>query len=131
MRVDKLIERNFSTIRLDASLGDLVKVIEHSNRNIYPVIDDEDNFYGMVILENIREVMFNTDKYETSYVRNLMVKPQLTIYPGESMDSVVHKFHRSGKFNIPVLKEGKYIGFVSRARVFSSYRQMLRQWSED
>ncbi|MBT3242069.1 MAG: chloride channel protein [Bacteroidetes bacterium] len=131
MRVDKLIERNFSTIRLDASLGDLVKVIAHSNRNIYPVIDDEDNFYGMVILENIREVMFITDKYETSYVRNLMVKPQLTIYPGESMDSVVQKFHRSGKFNIPVLKEGKYIGFVSRARVFSSYRQMLRQWSED
>ncbi len=131
MRVDKLIERNFSTIRLDASLGDLVEVIARSNRNIFPVIDDESNFYGMVILDNIRDVIFKTEQYETTYVRNLMVKPSVIIEPGESMDSVALKFQRSGKFNIPVIKEGKYVGFVSRARVFSSYRTLLKQWSED
>jgi CIC family chloride channel protein len=60
-----------------------------------------------------------------------MVKPEVVIEPGESMDSVAQKFHRSGKFNIPVIKDGHYIGFVSRARVFSSYRTLLRQWSED
>ena len=131
MRVDKLIERNFSTIRLDASLRDLVKIIEHSNRNIFPVIDDDNNFYGMVILENIREVMFQNEVYDTTFVRNLMIKPSVVIEPGESMDSVAQKFHRSGKFNIPVLKDGKYEGFVSRAKVFSSYRTLLKQWSED
>lgn len=131
MRVDKLIERNFSTIKLDASLRDLVDVIAHSNRNIFPVLDDDNNFYGMVIMDNIREVMFKTEQYDKTFVRNLMVKPSVTIEPGESMDSVAQKFHRSGKFNIPVLKGTEYVGFVSRARVFSSYRQLLRQWSED
>lgn len=131
MRVDKLIERNFSTVRLDANLGDLVQVIAHSNRNIFPVVDDENNFYGMVVLDHVREVMFKTELYETSFARNLMIKPAVTIEPGESMDSVAQKFHRSGKFNIPVIQDGKYVGFVSRARVFSSYRQLLKQWSED
>jgi len=131
MRVDKLIERNFDTVRLDASLGDLVKIIAKSRRNIYPVVDDEMNFYGMVILDDIREIMFRTDLYDDTYVRNLMVKPLWTIEPGESMEIVAQKFHESGKYNIPVIKDGKYIGFVSRARVFSSYRQLLRQWSED
>lgn len=131
MRVDKLIERNFSTIRLDATLGQLVDVIAQSKRNIFPVIDDDQNFYGMVVLDHIREIMFQTERYEDTFVRNLMIKPAVVIEPGESMDSVVQKFHRSGKFNIPVLDKGKYIGFVSRARVFSSYRQLLKQWSED
>lgn len=131
MRVDKLIERNFSTIRLDASLGDLVKIIAHSSRNIFPVIDDDSNFYGMVILDSIRDVMFNTELYDNTYVRNLMILPSVTIEPGESMDSVAQKFHHSGKYNIPVIKDSKYVGFVSRARVFSSYRQLLRQWSEE
>jgi len=131
MRVDKLVERNFSTVRLDANLGDLVKIIANSHRNIFPVVDDDNNFYGMVILENIREVMFRTDEYDRTFVRNLMIKPSVVIEPGESMESVAQKFHRSGKFNIAVLKDGKYEGFVSRAKVFSSYRTMLRQWSED
>ena len=131
MRVDKLIERNFTTIRLDANLGQLVEVIAHSNRNIFPVIDDDQNFYGMVVLDHIREIMFKTELYEETWVRNLMIKPVVVIEPGESMDSVAQKFHRSGKFNIPVIQHGKYVGFVSRARVFSSYRQLLKQWSED
>ncbi len=131
MRVDKLIERDFDTIRLDASLGNLAGIIAKSKRNIYPVIDDDNHFYGMVILDDIREIMFRTDLYESTFVRNLMIKPMVTIEPGESMESVAQKFHKSGKYNIPVMKDGKYIGFVSRAKVFSSYRQLLRQWSED
>ncbi len=131
MRVDKLIERDFDTIRLDATLGDLAIVIAKSKRNIYPVVDDDNHFYGMVILDDIREIMFRTDLYESTYVRNLMIKPMVTFEPGESMESVAQKFHKSGKYNIPVLKNQKYIGFVSRARVFSSYRQLLRKWSED
>lgn len=131
MQVDKLIERNFDTVRLDATLGDLARILARSKRNIYPVVDDENHFYGMVILDDIREIMFRTDLYETTFVRNLMVKPIWTIEPGENMESVAQKFHESGKYNIPVIKNNKYIGFVSRARVFSAYRQLLRQWSED
>lgn len=131
MQVDKLIERNFDTVRLDASLGDLARIIATSKRNIYPVVDDENHFYGMVVLDDIREIMFRTDLYDDTFVRNLMIRPLVTIIPGEGMESVAQKFHESGKYNIPVLENNKYVGFVSRARVFSSYRQLLRQWSED
>ncbi len=131
LNVDKLIERNFDTVKLDASLGDLAHIIAKSKRNIYPVIDDENYFYGMVVLDDIREIMFRTDLYDNTFVRNLMIKPLFTIEPGEGMESVAQKFQESSKYNIPVIRDKKYVGFVSRARVFSSYRQLLRQWSED
>jgi CIC family chloride channel protein len=131
MKVDKLIETNFSPVKLDASLGDLVDVIAHSKRNIYPVVDDENNFYGVLNMDNVRDIMFKPEYYETVFIRNLMSKSQTTINPGEIMEDVAHKFHQSNDFNIPVLDNGKYVGFVSRARLFSSYRSMLKKWSED
>jgi len=131
MKVDKLIETNFSTIRLDASLGDLVRVISKSRRNIYPVVDDENNYYGAVNMDNVREIMFTPELYETIFIRNLMTKSKYSIEPGEIMEEVARKFHQSSDFNIPVLDHGKYVGFVSRARLFSSYRSLLKKWSED
>jgi len=131
MKVDKLIENNFDTVKLDATLGDLVRVISVSKRNIYPVVDDEMTFYGMVILDDVRSIIFNQEKYEDTFVRNLMVKPKYTIDPDDTVEDVAQKFHLSGKFNIPVIHHGKYKGFISRARLFSSYRQLLKKWSED
>jgi CIC family chloride channel protein len=131
MKVDKLIETNFSPVRLDASLGDLVKVIATSRRNIYPVVDDENNFYGSLNMDSVRGIMFKPELYDTMFIRNLMSKPPFTISPGESMEDVAHKFHQSSDFNIPVLDGGKYVGFISRARLFTSYRLMLKKWSED
>ncbi len=131
MKVDKLIETNFSTVRLDASLGDLVEVIAKSRRNLYPVIDDENNYYGVLNMDAVRDVMFLPQHYKTVFIRNLMAKSPVTIQPGEIMEDVAHKFHQSNEFNIPVLDNGKYVGFVSRARLFSSYRQLLKKWSED
>lgn len=131
MKVDKLIETNFSPIKLDATLGDLIKVIAVSKRNIYPVVDDENNYYGALNMDNVREIMFKTELYETVFIRNLMAKSPVFISPGESMEDVTHKFHQSSDFNIPVLANGQYVGFISRARLFSSYRQLLKKWSED
>ncbi len=130
MKVDKLIETNFSSIRLDATLGDLVRVIACSKRNMYPVIDDENNYYGALNMDSVREIMFKPELYETVFIRNLMSKSPVTISPGESMEEVAHKFHQTSAFNIPVLSNGQYIGFISRARLFSSYRQLLKKWSE-
>lgn len=131
MKVDKLIETNFTPIKLDATLGDLVRVIACSKRNIYPVVDDEDNYYGALNMDNVREIMFKTELYDSVFIRNLMAKSPVTISPGESMEDVAHKFHQSSDFNIPVLSNGVYVGFISRARLFSSYRQLLKKWSED
>ncbi len=131
MKVDKLIETNFNTIKTDATLGELVKVISKSQRNVFPVVDDENNFHGLVFINDIRNIVFKTEMYDTTYVRDLMFMPDTYVTPDESMEDVAKKFSKTGKYNIPVLKDGKYIGFVSRAKVFSSYRNLLKDFSED
>ncbi len=131
MKVSELIEKNFSKVRPDDKLGDLVKTIKNSKRNIFPVVDDEGYFQGIVKLDDIRHIMFDQDRYDNTYVSDLMFMPENTIEVEEPMEKVAQKFHDSGRYNIAVLKEGKYVGFVSRARVFSSYRQMLKQFSDE
>ncbi len=130
MQVKKLIETNFNSINPDATLGDLVKVVSDSQRNIYPIVDEDKNFLGIVILDDIRHIMFNPDLYEDTYVRNLMFMPELIVQVNESMEEVAQKFHKSGKYNLPVLEDGKYLGFISRANVFSAYRKLLKEFSD-
>lgn len=131
MKVEKLIEKNFKTIHPKATLGDLVKAIEGSSRNIFPVVDDKNNFFGIVVMDNIRSIIFQPELYEKTFVTELMFMPETTVGPDESMEDVAKKFQQSGKFNLAVLKDGKYLGFVSRARVFSSYRSLLKDFSDD
>jgi len=131
MSVSRLIERDFSTVSSGASLGDLVQIVAKAHRNIFIVIDDENNFQGIVKLDDIREIMFQTEKYNIVYVRDLMVTPQVIIQYDESMADVAKKYQYSDKFNLVVLKDGKYCGCVSRAQIFSTYRRMLKHFSED
>lgn len=131
MNVSKLIETNFNTILPDSKLRDLVRIISESSRNIFPVVDEENNFKGIIRLDDIRSIIFRPDLYDTTGVKNLMIMPVFTVDPDESMEEVVNKFQKSGKFNLAVVKDGKYRGFISRAKVFSRYRKMLQHLSED
>lgn len=131
MKISELIETNFKTVRADATLRDLVQVITTSSRNIYPVVDDNQNLMGIVKLDDIRHIMFHQEMYDTTRVSDLMITPEWTIETTDQMEEVARQFSESGRYNIPVLQDGKYLGFVSRARVFSSYREMLKHFSED
>lgn len=131
MKVSELIETNFSTVRSDDTLRDLIKVITKSSRNIYPVVDEHNKLEGIVKLDDIRHIMFNQEMYDITSIRDLMIRPEWTIESTDQMEEVARVFTESGRFNIPVLQNGKYLGFVSRARVFSSYREMLRYFSDD
>ncbi len=130
MKVGKLIETNFKSVTPDSTLADLVKVVSNSSRNIFPVVEVDGTFCGLIFLDHIRDIMFKPKQYETTFVRNLMIAPETSIDPSESMEDVAQKFQKSGKFNLVVLKGGKYIGFVSRARVFSAYRKLLKDFSD-
>ena len=130
MKIEGLIEKNFSTVHPDANLGELIKVIANSNRNIFPVVDTENNFYGIIILDQIRSIMFKPDLYKTS-VHSLMFMPTNVVQHNDDMETVAGKFQHSGKYNLVVLQDGKYVGFVSRANVFSHYREILKDMSED
>jgi CIC family chloride channel protein len=131
MNVKKLIETNFKTIHKDATLGNLVKVISQSERNIIPVVDDDRTFYGLVFVNDIRNIIFKPELYDKVFVSELMFMPEITVSPDENMESVAQKFQKSGNYNMVVVKNGKYIGFVSRARVFSTYRKLLEEISDE
>jgi CIC family chloride channel protein len=131
MNVSELIEKNFKTLHADDTLGDLVKVITKSSRNIFPVINDEKKLIGIVKLDDIRHIMFNQNVYKTTFVRDLMFTPEYTVNIDEEMEEVASKFAKSDRYNIAVLDDGKYVGFLSRAKVFSSYREMLKHFSDD
>ncbi len=131
MKVDNLIENNFIPVHPDDSLRKLVDAISRSNRNIYPVVDKENNFIGIVFLDHIKHIIFKQEFYDSMFVKDVSFIPQATVSPDDTMRDVVKKFHLTGNYNIPVVKDGKYLGFISRANVFSEYRKKLKYFSEE
>ena len=131
MELDRVIETNFTTIHPDMSLGELVeKVIKHSRRNIFPVIDKEENLIGILYIDDIRSIMFDSQIYETTFVRTFMKTPEEIIFmEKDSMRTVMKKFSNSGMWNIPVVENSKYKGFVSRSKVLTVYRRKLREFA--
>ena len=130
MVVNQLIETNFSTIDPNCTFGDLLPLISSSKRNIFPVVDKHGVFCGHVLFDDIRSILFDESYYDKS-IQDFAVLPNYTINPEEPMAKIVKKFEEYGKYNIPVIKNGKYLGYMSRANVFSAYRNMLSEISED
>jgi CIC family chloride channel protein len=129
LHVSDLIETNFNVVQPEQTLGDLVKVIARSERNVYPVVDHLGDFQGIVFLNDIREIMFMPEKYDTVFIHELMFMPQAAVSPNDSMEMVAKLFQETGNYNLPVIDQGRYIGFVSRANVFSAYRKLLKEFS--
>ncbi|MBO7083992.1 MAG: chloride channel protein [Bacteroidales bacterium] len=130
MTINNLIETNFSKVKRGSTLGDLIPVIAASRRNIFPVVDKDGTFCGHVLFDDIRSVMFDQTLYEQP-IEEFTVIPEYLIQPEDSMEAVVKKFQVSGKYNIPVVENGKYLGYISRANMFSTYRKTLSEISED
>ncbi len=131
MKLTEIIETDLKTISIDAYLGDLVKVVAKSSRNIFPVIDAENNFIGIVLLDDVREIMFEPENYSTTKVEELMTMPPDLILKTDTMDEIMEKFKISEAWNLPVVDENKYVGFVSKSKMFSIYRQQLVDISEE
>lgn len=130
MELKKEIEVNFRTVGPYDSLGELVKEVSKSSRNLFPVIDENQQFLGVVTLDDIRTIMFDQDKYDKMVVHELMQTAPEFIYTTDSMETVMNKFESSGAWNLPVLQGEKYVGFVSKSKLFSAYRQLLKDFYE-
>ncbi len=131
MKLDKVIETDFKTVNIDATLGDMVKAVSRSSRNIFPVIDEERTLLGIVLLDDIRKVMFNHEMYTEAYVRDFMTLPPVVVDAEDTMDSVMEKFEDTGAWNLPVIENGKYMGFVSKSKIFNTYRRVLQHFSDE
>jgi chloride channel protein, CIC family len=121
----ELIETNFSTIRIEENLKTLIKVISTSTRNTYPVINDKRDLVGIIQLDNIRGIIFGAEKPEDMAVEKLMNPPAAVIHVNETLHDVLRKFDETGLWNLPVVLNGQYMGFVSKSSVLSKYRAEL------
>ena len=129
MNPKDLIETDFEILKPELTLGEMIYYIARSKRDLFPVVDDEGMLKGMIKMNDIRNIMFEQDLYEKIAVSDLMYMPQFYISPNDSMEVIVEKFKTCGRYNLAVIDEGKYIGFISRARVFSAYRDTMADLS--
>ncbi len=127
----KEVEKDLLTVKPEGTLGDLVKQITRSNRNIFPVVDEFNILEGVVLLDDVRDKMFKTELYDKLLIRDVMTIPPSYIDLNERGDAVLEAFENTGAWNLPVLDKGRYVGFISKSRIFSAYRELLRQFSEE
>jgi CIC family chloride channel protein len=132
MNVENVIEKDFDLVAPNMSLGNLVKIIATSKRNIFPVVDDNGLFQGIVLLDDIRNIMFRTELYNRFKVTKLMISPPAKINIDDSMENVMRTFDDTNAWNLPVIDdEGHYMGFVSKSKIFNSYRKVLVHFSDE
>jgi len=131
MKLERVIETDLVTILPDASLQELINKILSTKRNIFPVIDDEGHLKGIITLDDIREIMFRHEMYENVKVNQLMRPAPAIVSRGESMADVMKKFDETGAWNLPVIDDGKYLGFLSKSKIFSIYRRLLIDQSKE
>jgi CIC family chloride channel protein len=126
MDIEKLIESNFRTVNLNMYLGDMVKVISRSSRNVFPVVDGQNRFMGIVLMDNIRNIMFRPELYERFKVSRFMTSPPAIIVVGMTMESIMKAFDETKAWNLPVVNENDvYLGFISKSNILDVYRKVL------
>ena len=131
LKMDSVIETDFIPVHPYMSLKQMVDVISKSKRNLFPVTDDDGQLLGIVLLDDIRNIMFRPDLYRRMHVKRFMSMPPAKVELGTPMDQVMKMFDNTGAWNLPVVEEGRYVGFVSKSKIFNSYRQVLKHYSYD
>lgn len=132
MEMDNVIEKNFRPVHAEMSLGEMLhQSVSKSKRNLFPVLNDDRKLIGIIVLDDIRPMMFDTEMYDTVFVKNLMhAPPEVIFYETDNMKQVMQKFQLSGAWNLPVIKNGRYEGFISKSKLLTAYRRKLINYSQ-
>ena len=132
LKMDNVLETDLKTVSPDMTLGELVKVISESKRNIFPVIDKDGRLRGIVLLDEVRNIMFQPRLYNRFRVKQLMTSPAAILRVDQPMEKVMETFEDTGAWNLPVVDgDRRYLGFVSKSKIFNSYRHVLVHFSEE
>ena len=125
--IKKVIETNFITLKPEMTLGEMLhEGVAKSTRNLFPVVDNDGALVGIILLDDVRNIMFNQSHYDTTFVEDLMHNPPDIIdHDNDSMKVVMSKFQDSNAWNLPVIKDEKYVGFVSKSKLLTAYRRQL------
>ena len=134
LNLRSLIETNFVIVRSGGTLRDLVEVIQTSRRNIFPVLSEDDKFLGVIVLDDVRKIIFRPELYDSVIVDDLMhpLSEGDLVRSSDSLSDVVEKCKIGNRYNLVVVDdENNYLGFLSRANTFSAYRRFISDTSEE
>lgn len=132
LKMENVIETDLELARPEMNLGELVRLISKSKRNIFPVVDSDNKLMGVITLDEVRNIMFRAELYDRFTVRQLMIVPPAVILLDYPMEKVMDVFEQTGAWNLPVISEhGAYVGYVSKSKIFNSYRNVLAYLSEE
>ena len=132
LKMDSVLETDLTTIWPEMTLGELVKIIAQSHRNIFPVIGHDGRLKGILLLDEVRNIMFQPRLYNRFTVSQLMTSPPAILRADMTMEKVMETFEDTGAWNLPVVDENRrYLGFVSKSKIFNSYRHVLVHFSEE
>ncbi|MEB2778961.1 chloride channel protein [Algoriphagus persicinus] len=129
--ITNVIERDLLPIHPDSKLKDLISLVKISKRNIFPVVDEHMALRGIVTLDDIRDIMFDRAMQDSILIKELMHSPPEILLATENMQKAMEKFEHSGAWNLPVIEDGRYLGFVSKSRIFNAYRKHLIKQRQD
>ncbi|MES2848253.1 MAG: chloride channel protein [Bacteroidota bacterium] len=132
IRLDEMLTDTYETIPVDKRLKDLIEIIKRSEKNIFAVTDSKERFVGIIELNDVKQKIFHPEQFEKVSVKSLMKKPATVLKEDEDMHSVMEKFDITHSWYLPVLNsERKFMGFISKTKLFDKYREILSQQAGD
>ncbi len=132
LKMENVLETDLRPVYPDMTLGELVKVIADSHRNIFPVIEHDGRLRGVLLLDEVRNIMFQPRLYKRFTVEQLMNSPEAILSYDMPMEKVMEVFEDTGAWNLPVVDQDRhYLGFVSKSKIFNSYRHVLVHFSDE
>lgn len=132
MSMDKIIDRDFTSVGPDMEMGQLVHALSASRNDYIPVLNESGSLLGEIDINKLRYIIFRTELYHRFHVNQLMTPPAATLGAGDPMEDVMKTFDRTGAQNLPVVSvDGRLIGYISRARLYSMYRQLVADFSAE
>ncbi|WP_026715016.1 chloride channel protein [Flavobacterium daejeonense] len=126
LNTNSIIQTDFLTVSPEENLEKLVDLISHSNQTYFAVVDKESHLLGIVNFNNIREIIFNKYRVKYTLIKDIMIPPVDVIYPFNTMETVMNKFEKTKATFLPVIKDEKYFGFISKAAALEAYRAKLK-----
>ena len=124
--LEDMLQQNYERIRMDKRFEDLIEIVKRSDKNIFAVVDDQDTFTGIIELNDIKQKLFQPEQFNKISIKSLMKKPPAILQSTQNMHSVMEKFDITQSWYLPVLdKENKFIGFISKTKLFNKYREIL------
>lgn len=128
----KLVETNFIPLLYDSSLRDIVEAVQKSTRNFFPIVDKENNFLGIVVIDDFRPLLFKPEYYDIYGVKDFIrYSEHFIVDISDPLEEMVSKFRGADRYTLVVVDKGKYVGFMSRANVYAEYRKYVSTFSED